>query len=88
MKAHKAIPVIQFKLEGQLISEHPEYHMGHRRLLHRIDFENGTIELYGKSYKLSDSNFPTVNPDCPYELTEEEKEVVRKHPYRDKGCLL
>lgn len=78
MKAHKAIPVIQFKLEGQLISEHPEYHMGHRRLLHRIDFENGTIELYGKSYKLSDSNFPTVNPDCSYELTEEEKEVVRK----------
>lgn len=86
MKAHKAISVIQFKLEGQLISEHPEYHMGHRRLLHRIDFENGTIELYGKSYKLSDSNFPTVNPEFPYELTEEEKEVVRKLRYAFVSC--
>lgn len=86
MKAHKAISVIQFKLEGQLISEHPEYHMGHRRLLHRIDFENGTIELYGKSYKLSDCNFPTINPDSPYELTVEEKEVVRKLRYAFVSC--
>lgn len=86
MKAHKAISVIQFKLEGQLISEHPEYNMEHRRLLHKIDFANGTVKLYGKSYKLCDGNFPTVNPDSPYELTEEEKEVVRKLRYAFVSC--
>lgn len=86
MKAHKAISVIQFKLEGQLISEHPEYNMEHRRILHRIDFANGTIELYGKSYRLCDSNFPTINPNSPYELTEEEKEVVRKLRYAFVSC--
>ena len=78
MKAHKAISVIQFKLEGQLISEHPEYNMDHRRLLDKINFDKGTVELYGKSYRLCDNNFPTINPHSPYELTEEEKEVVRK----------
>lgn len=86
MKAHKAISIIQFKLEGQLISEHPEYKMERRKLLHRVDFANKTIELDGRKYPLSDSNFPTVNPDCPYELTEDEKEVVRKLRYAFVSC--
>lgn len=86
MKAHKAISIIQFKLEGQLISEHPEYKMDNRKLLHRIDFENKTVELDGRKYPLADSNFPTVNPDCPYELTDEEKEVVRKLRYAFVSC--
>ena len=86
MKAHKAISIIQFKLEGQLISEHPEYKMEHRKLLHRIDFANKTIELGGKRYNLTDGNFPTVNPNCPYELTEDEKEVVRKLRYAFVSC--
>lgn len=86
MKAHKAISIIQFKLEGQLISEHPEYKMDNRKLLHRIDFENKTIELDGREYPLADSNFPTVNPDCPYELTDDEKEVVRKLRYAFVSC--
>lgn len=86
MKAHKAISIIQFKLEGQLISEHPEYKMDNRKLLHRIDFENKTIELDGRGYPLADSNFPTVNPDCPYELTDDEKEVVRKLRYVFVSC--
>ena len=86
MKAHKAISIIQFKLEGQLISEHPEYKMENRKLLHRIDFANNTIELDGKKYNLIDGNFPTVNPDCPYELTDDEKEVVRKLRYAFVSC--
>lgn len=86
MKAHKAISIIQFKLEGQLISEHPEYKMENRKLLHRIDFANETIELDGKKYNLIDGNFPTVNPDCPYELTDDEKEVVRKLRYAFVSC--
>ena len=86
MKAHKAISIIQFKLEGQLISEHPEYKMENRKLLHRIDFANKTIELDGKKYNLIDGNFPTINPDCPYELTDDEKEVVRKLRYAFVSC--
>lgn len=86
MKAHKAISIIQFKLEGQLISEHPEYKMEHRKLLHKIDFADKTIELDGIKYQLADSNFPTVNLDCPYELTDEEKEVVRKLRYAFVSC--
>lgn len=86
MKAHKAISIIQFKLEGQLISEHPEYKMEQRKLLHRIDFANKMIELDGKKYNLTDGNFPTVNPACPYELTDEEKEVVRKLRYAFVSC--
>lgn len=86
MKAHKAISIIQFKLEGQLISEHPEYKMENRKLLHRIDFANKRIELDGKKYNLIDGNFPTVNPDCPYELTDDEKEVVRKLRYAFVSC--
>jgi fructose-1,6-bisphosphatase-3 len=57
--------VIQFKLEGQLIASRPEFGMDDRRLLHRIDYEKGTINLYGKEYKLLDSNFPTIDPKDP-----------------------
>ena len=86
MKAHKAISIIQFKLEGQLISEHPEYKMEQRKLLHKIDFSDKTVELDDKKYNLIDDNFPTVNPDCPYELTDDEKEVVRKLRYAFVSC--
>ena len=51
-KTHKAIAVILFKLEGQLIQEYPEYNLNHRLLLDKIDYENGTIELKGKTYKM------------------------------------
>ncbi len=75
---HKAIAVIQFKLEGQLIEKHPEYEMEKRRLLHRMDFERGEIELDGKRYKLNDVNFPTVDPANPYELSADEQEVMQQ----------
>lgn len=78
MKMQKAIAVIQFKLEGQLIARHPEYKMDNRRLLHKIDFENGTVNIDGKVYEMLCKDFPTVNPNSPYELTPEEQSVIDK----------
>lgn len=75
-KMHKAITIIQCKLEGQLIRKHPEYDMSYRNLLPEVNFEAGTIDINGKSYKLKDSNFPTVNPENPLELTEQEDELM------------
>ncbi len=73
---HKAISVIQFKLEGQLIDRNPEFDMADRKLLHLIDYHKGTIMLNGKEYLLKDKNFPTIDPEKPYELTEDERELV------------
>lgn len=78
MKMQKAITVIQFKLEGQLIAKHPEYKMDSRRLLDKINIENSTVTINGKEYKLLDNNFPTINFDNPYELTKEEQSVIAK----------
>ena len=77
-KIHKAISVIQFKLEGNLIKRHPEYEMEDRLLLDKIDYKKGTIEINNKKYKLSSNNFPTINPENPYELTDEEKEIIER----------
>lgn len=74
--AVKAISVILFKLEGQIISRHPEYEMEERLLLHKVDYENGTVESEGTVYKMSDTFFPTVDKEAPYELSEEEKLVM------------
>lgn len=78
MKMQKAITVIQFKLEGQLIAKHPEYKMDNRRLLDKIDIKKGTVLLDGKEYEILDQNFPTINFDNPYELTKEEQSVIAK----------
>lgn len=77
-KMHKAITVIQFKLEGQMISRHPEWKMDDRRLLHHIDKKAGTVEIEGKTYPLTDTNFPTLNPADPYALSDEEKLLMDK----------
>lgn len=77
-KMHKAISIIQFKLEGQTIDRRPEWGMEDRKLLHLLRPEKGTIELDGKEYELKDCNFPTVSPDSPYELTPEESSLVEK----------
>ena len=77
-KMHKAISVIQWKLEADMIRRHPEWKMDYRRLLHHIDFNAGTVEIDGKSYKLLDHNFPTIDPSDPYALTAEEKELIAK----------
>lgn len=75
-KAHKAIAIILFKLEGQLISRHPEYGMDDRLLLHRIDHKNHTVEINGKEYPLNDYHFPTVDPADPYALSKEEQSLM------------
>ena len=77
-KLHKAMAVLQFKAEGQLIAKHPEYGMDGMRLLHRMDLESGTVEVGGKTYPLSDTDFPTVDPADPYAFTEEEKHVAAR----------
>lgn len=77
-KMHKAIAIIQFKLEGEIIRRRPEYKMDDRLLLNFIDYENGTIELYGKTYSLKDCHFPTIDPNDPYAFTTEERELIEK----------
>lgn len=78
MKMHKAIAIIQFKVEGQMIKEHPEFGLEKRALLHRIDYERGVITMDGKEYKLLDKNFPTVDPKNPYKLTDAEELVMER----------
>lgn len=75
-KMHKAMAIMQFKLEGQLIMRHPEFQMENRMLLHRINYEKKTVEVDGKEYPMLDTDFPTVDPEHPYELTEEEAKVM------------
>ena len=73
---HKAISIIQFKLEGQLYNKHPEWKMDDRKLLDKIDFEKGIVTVNGNTYEMLDMNFPTIDPKHPFELTKEEKEVI------------
>lgn len=73
---HKAITVIQLKLEGQLIRRHPEWKLSHRDLFSMVDFANGTITIDGQTHKLLDGNFPTVDPVDPLALTEGENELM------------
>lgn len=76
-KMHKAIAVIQFKVEGALIKRHPEYGMDGRVLLEAVDYEKWTVDIDGKTYPMLDKNFPTIDPKNPLELTRGEKELLR-----------
>ena len=75
---HKAIAVLQFKIEGQLFAKHPEWKMEGRRLFEHIDYQEGTLHVNGKCYKMSSCHFPTINPDSPFELSEEEEVLMAK----------
>lgn len=86
MKMQKAIAIIKFKLEGQIAEQYPEFGMENRRLLHRIDFEKGTVHIDGKDYELKDTNFPTVDPAHPYDLTEQEADVMARLQSSFKHC--
>ena len=77
-KMHKAISVMQFKEEAKIIMRNPEFKIENRLLLGSMDLEKGTVTIEGKEYQLNDTNFPTVNPSNPYELTEEEQFVMDK----------
>jgi len=78
MKMHKAISMIQFKLEGQIILENPEFEMNDRLLLDKIDFESKTINIAGKVYQMEDIDFPTVDPKDPYRLSTDEEIVMNR----------
>ena len=75
-RMYKAITIILFKLEGAKVLRRPEYGMEDRALLHRINYENKTISIGGREYPLADCDFPTVDPQNPYELTAEESHVI------------
>ena len=75
-RMHKAISIIQFKVEGQIIKRHPEFHMESRNLLHCLDLEKGVLRVGEKEYRLLDTNFPTVDPKDPYALTPQELDIM------------
>jgi len=77
-KMHKAITIIQFKLEYEIIKRRPEFKMNHRLLLDKINYKDGTITLNDITYELNDRSFPTINPNNPFELTSEEKKLIDK----------
>lgn len=77
-RIQKAIAVIQFKLEGQIIRRRPEFGMEDRLMLDKMDLERGTILVEGEEYPLEDTNFPTIDPADPYALSPEEEEVMER----------
>ena len=83
-KMHKAMAVIQFKLEGALIDKYPAWKMEPRKLLDKLSADFSTVDLGGKIYEMLDRRFPTIDPADPYRLTPEEKTLVDKlhHSFR------
>ena len=75
---HKAIAVIQFKVEAQLFEKHPHWQMTNRAVLRHIDYTRGVITLDGKEYQLTSNEFPTIDPNNPLELTPEEKMLAKR----------
>lgn len=86
IRIHKAISIIQFKMEGQLAKERPEFGMADKDYLGKIDYETGTIELDGRRYPLKDTFFPTVDPAHPNRLCEEEQYVMERLQNAFIGC--
>lgn len=76
-KMHKAISVIQFKVEGQIIRRRPEFGMNDRLQIANIDFAKGTVMIEGKEYPMKDMLLPTVDPKDPLKLTKEEEDLMR-----------
>lgn len=75
---HKAVSVLQFKAEAEIIKRNPHWHMNDRCILETIDYEKGTILLDGKTYSLKSNNFPTIDPSNPSVMTEEEKMLITR----------
>lgn len=77
-KEHKAIAVLQFKLEAQLYEKHPEWNMKSREVFNFVNYDKGTVRIDGKEYKMTSCNFPTIDPKHPNALTAEERELLAK----------
>ena len=74
----KAMAIIQFKVESQVIKRHPHYKMEDRLLLDKVDYARGVINLHGVEYPMLDTFFPTIDPQNPDVLTAEEQAVMEK----------
>lgn len=77
-KIHKAITIMQLKLEGQVIQKHPEFGMDGRLLLDKINYDKKTVMVNGKEYAMTDVEFPTVDPSDPYHLSPDEEQVMER----------
>ena len=77
-RMQKAISIIQFKLEGQIVQRRPHYKMDDRLLLDKINYDQGTITIEGQEYELTDTYFPTIDPADPYALSSRERQVVER----------
>ena len=77
-RMHKAISVIMYKLEGQLVHRRKEYGMEDRDMLSRVNWEHGTININGTDYPLRDTDFPTVYPNDPTKLSEDEEALMEQ----------
>lgn len=77
-KIHKAISIIMYKLECQTIAGNPDFEMSDRRMLEKIDYESGRIEIDGVKYPLKDRELPTIDPKNPAKLTDGEIDVLQK----------
>ena len=86
MKMHKAISVIQFKVEGQAAELYPEFGFQRRNFLDKINYEEGTITIGGKIYQLLDDYFPTIDPKNPYQLSAEEEEIINRLVKAFQSC--
>ena len=75
-QVHQALSIIQFKLEGQIISRRPDFEMADRNLLERIDYDQHTINLSGQTYTLKNACFQTISPELPNQLTDGETYVM------------
>ena len=86
VKIQKAMAIIQFKVEGQLIDENPAFGLDDRKLLDKIDYARGTVMLDGTEYELTDKVFPTIDPENPYALTPAEQDVMERLVAAFTGC--
>jgi fructose-1,6-bisphosphatase-3 len=77
-RMQKAIAIIQFKLEGQMIARNPHWALDHRRLLDHLDHATGQIEVDGVRYPLRDTHLPTIDPHDPYSLSAEEADCMAR----------
>ena len=77
-RMHKAIAVIQFKVEATLFEKYPQWKMQGRELFKCVDYERGVCTIDGKEYKMTSCNFPTIDPKNPNKLTKEESELLKR----------
>ena len=77
-RMHKAMAIIQFKLEKQVIDKNPEFNLQTRAILDKINFDKKTVVIRGKVHPMKSCDFPTIDRKNPFKLTKDEEKVVNK----------